>query len=137
MHLKSFIGATVRVTALASVILLCLLTIVLVRGLTWRQNIRAVVVDVILAANQSGVVPGVVPNGLACLQGFTTDQIESIDYSNPYSIIVNTNSTIFYAFEFSSSESSKPYSFDRVEKRRWIDGKEGGLYDKVDETEDP
>jgi hypothetical protein len=133
MHLRPFRNITACLVVLPSVVLLVVACAVLVRGVTWRQNIRAAVIDTILAANQAGNTREMTVNGFDCLKGFTPDQIQSINYSNPYSIIVNTKSMIFYVFEFRSSESSRSYTFDHVEKRRWTSGKNGGPYEMADE----
>ena len=98
-------------------------------GAHWRANIRSAVNTTIECANRIDCGLTAKVEGAEILIGFTPEQIQSIDYSNPYRIIVNTNSSTFYVFEFQSSDSRADYRFDRIEKHRWAGAEKGGLYD--------
>ncbi len=119
----------VGVLFLLAIVLSSICGLLIAIGANWRANIRSAVDSAIEDANRTEVVLTAKIEGAENLIGFTAEQIQSIDYSNPYRIIVNTNSSTFYVFEFHSSDSSADYRFDRIEKHRWAGAEKGGLYD--------
>lgn len=119
----------VGVLFLLAIVLLSIGGGVIAIGAHWRASIRAAVNATIECANRTECGLTAKVEGAENLNGFTPEQIQSIDYSNPYRIIVNTNSSTFYVFEFQSSDSRADYTFDRVEKHRWVGAEKGGLYE--------
>lgn len=119
----------VGVFILLAIVLSSICGVVIVIGAHWRASIRAAVHDTIECSNRTECGLTAKVEGAENLLGFTPEQIQSFDYSNPYRIIVNTDSATFYVFEFHSTESSDAYRFDRVEKHRWVGAEKGGLYE--------
>ncbi|MBL7646771.1 MAG: hypothetical protein JNK74_11335 [Candidatus Hydrogenedentes bacterium] len=119
----------VGVFILLAIVLLSIVGGVMAIGARWRANIRTAVNATIECANRTECGLTAKVAGAESLIGFTPEQIQSVDFSNPYRIIVNTDSATFYLFEFHSSESSAAYRFDRVEKHRWVGAEKGGLYE--------
>ncbi len=114
---------------LLAIMLSSICGVVIAIGTNWRANIRAAVNATIECANRTECGLTAKVEGAEILIGLTSEQIESIDFSNPYRIIVNTDSATFYVFEFHSTESSDAYRFERVEKHRWVGTEKGGLYE--------
>lgn len=119
----------VGVFILLAIVLSSICGVVIAIGAHWRASIRSAVNTTIEYANRTECGLTAKVEGAASLIGFTPEQIHSIDFSNPYRIIVNTDSATFYVFECHTSESSAAYRFDRVEKHRWAGAEKGGLYD--------
>ena len=119
----------IGVLLLLAIVLSSICGVVIAMGAHWRASIRAAVNDTIEYANRTECGLTAKVAGAENLIGLTPEQIESVDFSNPYRIIVNTDSATFYVFEFHSSESSAAYRFDLVEKHRWVGAEKGGLYE--------
>lgn len=95
-------------------------TFVAIRGTLWRTSVQTEIVRIIDCANSLDCNTDTIA-GSDRLLGFSEGEIESIDFSNPVKIIVNTTSDKFYMFCIESSTSEELLTFDTIRTGRFLD----------------